>query len=194
MTTGSVNMYRRTCRRVGLDRNPMRRREDRVQTMVAATLALVFLIIVPVLVLVVGVRVYHTETAVVQAKTAQLHQVAATVIETGKAPLYAPIMPTKVQWKDADGVAHTEDYQSTTVVQPGQAVTIWLNGADKIVEPPSATQALSKAVLLTSGALFGVLLAVVACYFVLRRSLDRKRLRMWEMEWATADLRWGSHS
>ena len=70
----------------------MRRREDRVQTMVAATLALVFLIIVPVLVLVVGVRVYHTETAVVQAKTAQLHQVDATVTETGKAPLYAPIM------------------------------------------------------------------------------------------------------
>ncbi|MFI6169553.1 hypothetical protein ACIBCN_22415 [Nocardia sp. NPDC051052] len=194
MTTASVNMYRRTCRRVGLDRNPMRRREDRVQTMVAAALALVFLIIVPVLVLVVGVRVYHTETAVVQAKTAQLHQVDATVTETGKAPLYAPIMPTKVQWKDADGVAHLADYQSTTVVQPGQSVTIWLNGADKIVEPPSQTQALSKAVLLTSGALLGVLIMVGACYFALRRSLDRKRLRMWEMEWATADLRWGSHS
>lgn len=194
MTTGSVNMYRRTCRRVGLDRNPMRRREDRVQTMVAAALALVFLIVVPVLVLVVGVRVYHTETAVVQAKIAQLHKVDATVTETGKAPLYAPIMPTKVQWKDADGAAHIEDYQSTTVVQPGQSVTIWLNGADKIVEPPSQTQALSKAVLLTAGALFGVLIMMGGCYFALRRGLDRKRLRRWEMEWATADLRWGSHS
>ncbi|MEV6559914.1 hypothetical protein AB0M22_29630 [Nocardia sp. NPDC051756] len=194
MTTGSVNMYRRTCRRVGLDRNPMRRREDRVQTLVAATLALVFLIVVPLLVLTVGVSVYHTETAVVQAKTAQLHQVDATVTETGKAPLYAPIMPAKVQWKDADGVVHTEDYQSTTLVQPGQTVTIWLNGADKIVEPPSGTQALSKAVLLTGGALLGATIVVAGCYFALRRSLDRRRLRMWEMEWATADLRWGSHS
>ncbi|MFC9435825.1 hypothetical protein [Nocardia sp. NPDC057030] len=194
MTTGSVNMYRRTCRRVGLDRNPMRRREDRVQTMVAAALALVFLIIVPVLVLTVGVSVYHTETAVVQAKTAQLHQVEATVTETGKAPLYAPIMPAKVQWKDADGVVHTEDYQSTTLVQPGQSVTIWLNGADKIVEPPSGTQALSKAVLLTGGALLGATIVVAGSYFALRRGLDRRRLRMWEMEWATADLRWGSHS
>ncbi|WP_405163775.1 hypothetical protein OG203_01230 [Nocardia sp. NBC_01499] len=194
MTTGSVNMYRRTCRRVGLDRNPMRRREDRVQTMVAAALALVFLILVPLLVMSVGARVYRTETAVVQAKTAQLHQVDATVTETGKAPLYAPIMPAKVQWKDADGVVHTDDYQSTTVVSPGQSVTVWLNGANKIVEPPSSTQALSKAVLLTSGALFGAMLLVVGCYFTLRRSLDRRRLRMWEMEWATADLRWGSHS
>ncbi|GAA5092254.1 Rv1733c family protein [Nocardia iowensis] len=194
MTTESVNIYRRTCRRVGLDRNPMRRREDRVQTLVAAALTLVFLIAVPVLVMSVGARVYHTETAAVQAETAKLQQVEATVTATGKAPLYAPIMPAKVEWKDADGVIHTDDYQSTTVVEPGSTVTIWLNGAGRIVEPPSPDQALSKAVLLTSGALLGVVLALVGCYFALRRALDRRRLRMWEMEWATVDLRWGSHS
>ncbi|WP_378742442.1 hypothetical protein [Nocardia brasiliensis] len=194
MTTESVNIYRRTCRRVGLDRNPMRRREDRVQTLVAAALTLVFLIAVPVLVMSVGARVYHTETAAVQAETAKLQKVEATVTATGKAPLYAPIMPAKVEWKDADGVIHTDDYHSTTVVEPGSTVTIWLNGAGRIVEPPSPDQALSKAVLLTSGALFGVVLALVGCYFTLRRALDRRRLRLWEMEWATVDLRWGSHS
>ncbi|WP_040734851.1 Rv1733c family protein [Nocardia tenerifensis] len=172
----------------------MRRREDRVQTLCALGLTLVFLILVPVLVWTVGVGIYRTESAVVRAETAQLHKVEATVTETGKAPLYAPIMPAKVQWKDVDGVVHTEDYQSTTVVQAGQPVTIWLTGANKIVEPPSQTQALSKAVLITSGALFGALVAVLGCYFALRRGLDRRRLRMWEMEWATADLRWGSHS
>ncbi|WP_159080385.1 Rv1733c family protein [Nocardia suismassiliense] len=194
MTTGSVNMYRRTCRRVGLDRNPMRRKEDRVQTMVGVALALVFLILVPVLVMSVGARVYHTETGVVQAKTAQLQRVEATVTETGKAPLYAPIMPAKVRWTDADGVVHNEDYQSTTVVQPGQAVTIWRNSAGKIVEPPSPSQALSKAVLFTTGAVLGTMAVAAGCYVALRSSLDRRRLRMWEMEWATADLRWGSHS
>ncbi|MGX1775733.1 Rv1733c family protein [Nocardia brasiliensis] len=194
MTTGSVNMYRRTCRRVGLDRNPMRRREDRVQTWVAAGLLLLFVLLVPLLVLTVGATVYRTETAAVQAEIAELHRVEAVVTATGKAPLYAPIMPAKVAWTDADGIAHTEDYQSTTVVEPGQNVTIWLNGAGRIVEPPSETQALSKAVLLTGGALFGAVTVLAGCYFGLRHRLDRKRLRMWEMEWATADLRWGSHS
>ncbi|QBS38766.1 hypothetical protein DMB37_00150 [Nocardia sp. CS682] len=172
----------------------MRRKEDRVQTMVGVALALVFLILVPVLVMSVGARVYHTETAVVQAKTAQLQRIEATVTETGKAPLYAPIMPAKVRWTDADGVVHNEDYQSTTVVQPGQAVTIWRNSAGKIVEPPSPSQALSKAVLFTTGAVLGTMAVAAGCYFTLRSSLDRRRLRMWEMEWATADLRWGSHS
>lgn len=194
MTTGSVNMYRRTCRRVGLDRNPMRRREDRVQTLAAAGLMLLFALLVPLLVLTIGASVYRTETAAVHAEMAELHQVDAVVTATGKAPLYAPIMPAKVAWTDPDGTSHTEDYQSTTVVEPGQDVTIWLDEAGRIVEPPSQSQALSKAVLLTGGALVGVTAVLAACYFALRHSLDRKRLRMWEMEWATADLRWGSHS
>ncbi len=80
------------------------------------------------------------------------------------------------------------------MVDPVQTVPIWLNGAGKIVEPPSQTQALSKAVLLTGGAVFTALVVLDACYFVLRYAMDRRRLRMWEMEWATTDLRWGSHS
>ncbi|WP_069160849.1 Rv1733c family protein [Nocardia altamirensis] len=194
MTTESVSRYRRTCRRVGLDRNPMRRKEDRVQTLVAVALALVFLIILPVLIMSVGTRVYRTESAAVQAETAQLRQIEATVTATGKAPLYAPIMPATVQWKDADGTLHTDDYQSPTVVEPGATVTLWLNGAGRIVEPPSQSKALSKALLLTTGAVFGATVLLAGCYVGLRHTLDQRRLRMWEMEWATADLRWGSHS
>ncbi|WP_406275419.1 hypothetical protein OH799_03085 [Nocardia sp. NBC_00881] len=193
MSTGSVNMYRRTCRRVGLDRNPLRRKEDRLQAGVAMFLALVFVLVVPVLAMTVGGRVYRTETAAVQARTAQLHQVDATVIETGKAPLYAPIMPARVSWKDTDGVTHTGDYQSTTVVEPGSTVSIWSNEGGTIVEPPSSTQAASKAVLLTSGAALGVFVVLTGGYFLLRRGLDRRRLHKWESEWTAADLSWGSH-
>ncbi|MEU7632569.1 hypothetical protein AB0C34_21670 [Nocardia sp. NPDC049220] len=192
MPIGSVNMYRRTCRRVGLDRNPLRRREDRWQTGVAAFLVLVFLLVAPVLAYAVGGQVYRVETSAVQAETARLHQVDATVVETGKTPLYAPIMPARVSWKDADGVVRTGDYQSTTVVEPGSTVSIWLNKSGAIVEPPSSAQAASKAVLLTSGALLGVLGVLAGCYLLLRRGLDRRRLHNWESEWVTADLTWGN--
>ncbi|WP_280250715.1 Rv1733c family protein [Nocardia abscessus] len=191
MSTPSVNMYRRTCRRVGLDRNPLRRREDRVQTGVAVLLALVFLIVVPVLAVTVGGRVYRVETAAVQAETARLRQVDATVIEAGKAPLYAPVIPARVSWKDAEGVERTGDYQSTTVVEPGSTVPIWLNEAGAIVEPPSATQPASKAVMLTAGAALGVSVVLAGSYLLVRRGLDRRRLRQWESEWVAADLTWG---
>ncbi|MBF6167873.1 hypothetical protein IU486_24380 [Streptomyces gardneri] len=191
MSTGSVNMYRRTCRRVGLDRNPLRRREDRWQTACAVLLALVFLIIVPVLVVTVGGRVYKVETAAVRAETARLRQVEATVIETGKAPLYAPVVPARVSWKDAEGVIHTGDYQSTTVVEPGSTVSIWLNDGGAIVEPPSPSQPASKAVMLTAGALLGVSIVLAGSYLLVRRGLDRRRLQQWESEWMAADLNWG---
>ncbi|WP_159849629.1 Rv1733c family protein [Nocardia sp. CY41] len=191
MSTGSVNMYHRTCRRVGLDRNPLRRKEDRVQTGVAVLLALVFLIVVPVLAVTVGGRVYRVETAAVQAETARLRQVDATVVETGKAPLYAPVVPARVSWKDADGVAHTGDYQSTTVVEPGSTVPIWLNERGAIVEPPSPSRPASKAVMLTAGAMLGVSVVFAGSYLLVRRGLDRRRLRRWESEWIAADLTWG---
>ncbi|MEU2034264.1 Rv1733c family protein [Nocardia amamiensis] len=191
MSTGSVSMYRRTCRRVGLDRNPLRRGEDRLQTGVAALLALVFLVVVPVLAVTVGGTVYRVETAAVQAETARLHQVRATVIETGKAPLYAPVVPARVSWKDAEGGTHTADYQSTKVVEPGSTVSIWLNDGGAIVEPPSSTQAAGKAVLLTAGALLGVSVVLGGSYWLVRRGLDRRRLRRWESEWLVADLTWG---
>ncbi|WP_157172261.1 Rv1733c family protein [Nocardia pneumoniae] len=191
MSTGSVSIYRRTCRRVGLDRNPLRRREDRLQTGLAAVLVLVFLIVVPVLAVTVGGTIYRVETAAVQAETVRLHQVDATVIEVGKAPLYAPVVPARVSWKDAEGVTHTADYQSTTVVEPGSTVSIWLNEGGVIVEPPSSTQAASKAVLLTAGALCGVSAVLGGSYWLVRRGLDRRRLRRWESEWVAADLTWG---
>ncbi|BDT91981.1 hypothetical protein IFM12275_19570 [Nocardia sputorum] len=162
-----------------------------MQTGVAVLLALVFLIVVPVLAVTVGGRVYRTETAAVQAETARLRQVDATVVETGKAPLYAPVVPARVSWKDADGVAHTGDYQSTTVVEPGSTVPIWLNERGAIVEPPSASQPASKAVMLTAGAVLGVSVVFAGSYLLVRRGLDRRRLRRWETEWIAADLTWG---
>ncbi|QIS12092.1 Rv1733c family protein [Nocardia arthritidis] len=192
--SGSTGVLRRTCRWAGLDRNPMRRREDRLQSACAIALLVLFLAAAPLLAVLLGGRVYRSENAAVQAEFASLHEVSATVLETGKAPLYSPITPVKVAWKDADGSEHTAAYSSTKIVKPGATLNIWLNGAGNVVEPPADSRAASKAVLVTSGAVFGVLIGCVACYLGLRYSLDRRRLRQWETDWITADLLWGNHS
>ncbi|WP_433192363.1 Rv1733c family protein [Nocardia sp. CA-107356] len=191
--TGSPNVVRRTCRRVGLDRNPMRRREDRLQLAVAAVLTVLFLITAPLLSMAVGSRVYQTEDRLARAQAAQLHQVDATVLEVGKAPLYAPITPARVQWKDELGVAHTSDYQSTGVVKVGATVKIWLDGSGKVTEPPSSTRALSKALLITTGLVFAIGVCFGCGYALLRHGLDRRRARLWEAEWATVERMWGNH-
>ncbi|WP_228001779.1 Rv1733c family protein [Nocardia australiensis] len=195
MTTGSVNenAVRRTCRRVGLDRNPMRRREDRLQEVIAVVLTVLFLIMIPVAAMTIGGRVYETETRAAQAEAAQLHTVDATVVEVGQTPIYAPVTPTKVEWHDSAGTAHTSDYTVTGIVKPGGTVTVWVNNAGKVVEPPSATRAISKAVVVTTVVGFAVLALFGGCYFGMRRGLDRRRSRLWETEWATVGLTWGNH-
>ncbi|GAA5049618.1 hypothetical protein GCM10023318_18730 [Nocardia callitridis] len=164
-----------------------------MQTGCAACLAMLFLVVVPLLAVLIGGSVYREQSAAVQAERARMHEVEATVVETGKAPLYAPIMPVHVRWRAADGTERDGDYQSTVVLEPGAQVTIWLDDTQRIVEPPSSTQALSKAVLLTAGAVCLTLLALLCCYALLRFELDRRRLRQWENEWVAADLLWGSH-
>ncbi|WP_239003883.1 Rv1733c family protein [Nocardia panacis] len=192
MTDHSASVLRRTCRRAGFDRNPMRRREDRVQSTCGIVLTLAFLIGATLLVFLVGGSVYAAENRAVQAETAKLHQVSALVIEAGKAPLYSPITPTRVAWRAPDGTERTADYSSTKIVKPGATLTIWLNESGNPVAPPAESRAASKAVLLTSGAVLGVLTVCVAGYLGLRYALDRRRLRQWETEWVTADLLWGN--
>ncbi|MEV0296894.1 hypothetical protein [Nocardia sp. NPDC050710] len=194
MTTGSVNVVRRTCRRVGLDRNPMRRREDRLQAGVGALLTVLVLLAVPLVALLLGKPLYEEENRAVQAETAQLHRVDATVLEVGQAPLYAPVTPVKVSWRETDGSTRVADYHSTVLVKPGATVPVWLNDSGRVVEPPSATRPLSRALFTCSAIIFAVLIGCSGGYLMLRTGLDRRRARMWESEWATAGLTWGGHN
>lgn len=190
--SGSAGALRRTCRRAGWDRNPMRRREDRLQSAAVLVLTLLFLILAPVLALTVGTSIYRAEHLAVQADLARLHRVQATVVETGKAPLYSPITPATVSWREPDGSERRADYPSTKFIEPGATLTIWLDGAGEIVQPPSESRAASKAILLLSGVLSGLAAGMVIGYLLLRFGLDRRRMRRWDSEWVTADLLWGN--
>ena len=191
MTTGSDHTVHRVCRRVGLDRNPMRRFEDRCQTCAGALLVALVVLAVPLAILFVGRPVYAGELVAVRTETARLHRVQATVLEVGRTPLYAPITPVKVRWTAADGAVRTGVHHSDVMVKPGATVPIWLDSRDRIVSPPSDTRPLSRAVLSTGAVVAGSLIVSVAGYLALRYGLDRRRDRRWEHEWATVGLSWG---
>lgn len=182
---------RRTCRRVGLDRNPLRRREDRWQSVIGALLALCVLVCVPLVILGVGVPIHADETRAAHAESARLHRIEATVTEVGTTPLYAPVTPVTVAWTGPDGAPHTGSYHSTVVVKVGATIPIWLDSSDRITEPPSPTRPMGRAVLTSAVVLAGVLIGCAGSYLALRLALDRRRAGRWESEWASAGLTWG---
>ncbi|MBH0779192.1 Rv1733c family protein [Nocardia bovistercoris] len=193
MTIGRARVVRRACRRVGLDRNPLRRREDRWQTAIGALLALCVVVSVPLVVLGVGVPIHAAQTRALHAEYARLHRVDATVTEVGKTPLYAPVTPVTVSWTGADGLPRTATYHSAIVVKVGATLPIWLDGADRVTEPPSATRPVGRAVLVSAAVLCAVLIGCAGSYLAARLALNRRRSVLWESEWERAGLTWGAH-
>ncbi|WP_067651751.1 Rv1733c family protein [Nocardia harenae] len=186
MSLGQPGPLRRTCRRAGLDRNPLRRPEDRMQTALAALLLLAFLASLPLAALLVAVPVYRAEVAAVAAEQARLRPVTATVLTAEPAPLYAPVAGATVRFTGPDGAERTSVHRATGPLTPGAAVTVWLNAAGEPVEPPPPAAPLGRAVLLTAGVLLGALILCGGGYLAGRIALDRRRSRAWDREWAGA--------
>ncbi|WP_449583795.1 Rv1733c family protein [Nocardia colli] len=172
----------------------MRRREDRVQSITACVLILLFTIIVPVLAIVFGGHVYRTETDAAQAESAHMRMVKVTAVETATTPLNAFTTQTKVSWRENDGTDRTAEYFSKDYVKPGTSWNIWLDETGHIVAPPEYSSAAGKAVLWTVGAIAGVLVVFLSGFLVLRGRLDRRRLQRWEAEWVGVDRLWGNRS
>ncbi|MFC3960830.1 Rv1733c family protein [Nocardia jiangsuensis] len=186
MSVRQTGPLRRTCRRAGLDRNPMRRPEDRMQTVLAALLLLAFLASLPLAALLVAGPVYRAEVRAAAAEQAKLHPVRATVLTAEHAPLYAPVSSATVRYTGLDGAERTSVHRATGLLTPGGAVTVWLNAAGEPVEPPPPARPLGRAVLLTAGVLLTALLLCGGGYLALRFVFDRKRSRAWDREWARA--------
>lgn len=177
--------------RAGLDRNPMRRREDHIQTTVGIILTLVFLVSAPWAALLVGGQVYRSGAATERVQHAQRHPVTATVVDPGKSPGHSTTTTLQVSWQSADGVRHVADYQGVAT-DVGAKTTLWVDRAGNVVrEPRRHAETISDAVLAGSGvdlAILGVLLTGQA---MLRRRLDRSRYRLWDAGWAWANVKWG---
>jgi hypothetical protein len=188
---------RRVLRHLGLDRNPLRRRVDRVERWLAIALVATILVVSPVVAWLVGSAVYRgglhaaggaygdrfPTTAVLEEDTVALTPVDATVPVT---PL-----PARARWTGPDGVAHTGRILPDQQGRAGAVVVVWTDAAGNLVpRPPDAEQATGNgfvvgiAVLLASG------VAAAAVWLVARRALERRRLDYWQTQWMSVEPRW----
>jgi limonene-1,2-epoxide hydrolase len=178
-------------RRAGLDRNPMRRREDRIQSAVGPILVVAFLLLAPWAAISVGRLVYGSELRTEHIESAQRHTVTASVIDSGKTAVHSTVRTLKVSWRDGKGTLRTADYQATAR-EVGTTTTIWVDRADRAVLPPRPhTQTVADTVMTGIGVTLAILAALASAYALLRRRLDRSRYRLWDADWEWADINWG---
>jgi hypothetical protein len=172
-----------------LDRNPLRRRCDRVEAVVLGALLAAFGAGAPFAAHAAGNAAYHLAARAAQAQRAVLHQVPATLLQAASSsPVYvdaggiAPVVDAR--WRAPDGQLRTGKLLVSPGAAAGSTVLVWTDQAGQLTGPPlSQTELVSRAQLAAAGAVGGLAVALLVAGWVIRGFTDRRRLAGWDAEW-----------
>jgi len=184
----------RLLRRWRPDRNPLRRRLDRLETAVLGLLVAVFLAGTPIAWHAAGSWAYAAYTREARTERTTLHEVRATLLQaapgwsasgTGAAP------DVKARWTAPNGQLRTGPVFVPNGLSAGNTVLVWTDQAGQLMDPPlQPTQVISRAqlarVLAVAVLAIGLFIAGTLAHIV----LDRRRLAAWDADWLAKGPNW----
>jgi len=191
-----LQLWQRLVRIAGGTDNPLRRRVDRIQSVVVAGLVVAFVVAAPVL-SIVAIRVTGAAAAREQRAEAKWVSRTAVLQESAAAGLVADDGAFDswviASWTMPDGATRTGLVAVDLNARKGQRVTVWVTPAGQLTHPKlTRAQVLeweATAAMVTPIGL-AVLLAVAGA--VVRIVANRSRIAGWTRAWAAAGPRWSS--
>jgi len=199
--TPAMGTFRARCARwLGLDRNPLRRTVDRVETGIRLTALALVLVAVPAGAFVAGRTADHVFLHQAQAQQSADHQVTAVLTQdapaTGTVDPYASVQTAwaAARWTAPDGTAHSGQVLVPAGAAKGTAARIWINAEGAITDPPAGHKDIMAEVAVTV-MVVGILLLllVLGAEALAVRGLNRRRFRDWDAEWRAIEPRWTGH-
>jgi hypothetical protein len=188
---------RRLARRLGFDRNPLRRGTDRIEAILRLVMMIMLVAAVPAAAVVAGQRADHAALNRAHAQQAADHLVNAVLLQqapaTGTPDPYTSVQITWVlaRWQPSGLPPRTGEVLATAGARRGSTVPTWIDASGAVTNPPldnrDITGDVCIAVIATCLASWLVLLASGA---LARRVLDRRRLSAWDAEWRAAGPLW----
>lgn len=173
--------------------NPLARSSDRTEALVLIGLIAVWVLSLP-LVATVASAEWSTIAARVSADQNRAVAVDAVLVDDAPPTVVDPRSPAMVPptaagtWVGRDGVPAAGAVPVPAGARAGDHVTIWLDAAGTVVDPPMTTP--TAAGILVAGAAtawFVLGLTFAAGWRGLRWLFDRRRSRSWTDEWAAFD-------
>jgi hypothetical protein len=190
----------RCARRLGLDRNPLRRRTDRIEAVIRLVTLFLLLVAAPMAAVTAGLQADHLALRQVHAQQMADHQVTAVLLRpaqaTGIPDPYTSVQLTLVlaRWQPPAGPPRTGQVQAPAGARAGSTVAVWIDASGAITSPPPGHREIVGDVCITA-----VVTGLIASLLVLgsgalaRRALDRRRLHAWDAEWRATGPRWSGH-
>lgn len=182
----------RLARGMRIDRNPLRRTTDRVETVVLALLVAAFLIGTPFAVLVTGAWVHGTARQEQLAQEASRRQVTAVVLAVATSPAGENLAwQAQARWRAPSGQQVTREVPVPSGTVAGETLRLWTDlRGDPATAPLLDSQVAAQAAL-------GEVLAVIASASVLtlagalaRWRFNRRRMAAWDADWRVTGPRW----
>jgi hypothetical protein len=184
-------------RRWRLDRNPLRRRSDRTETVLLGVLLAVFLAGAPFAAHAAGGWTYASSAREAQAQQATLHHVPATMLQTvpNESPsVYAnggALPDGTARWRAPDGKVRTGLVYVPGGAAAGSTVQVWVTPSGQQSDPPlQRTQITDRTQLAESLAVVGLAVMLVIVGGLTRRALNARRLAGWDADWLATGPRW----
>ncbi|GAA3586440.1 membrane protein [Amycolatopsis ultiminotia] len=179
-------------RRLGFARNPLVRRSDRVEGVLAGVALVIALLAVPLAVAFARADIAD-ETAASEMQLRSRHMVTATVLTTApeqmpvgdSAPVAATSRVTAV-WHVPGGAARTGMITVPTgAASTGATTPIWLDrNGRQTTAPLTHTDAVTNGVLVATFVWLCAAGLLTGALWVARRILDHRRATRWADEWA----------
>ena len=194
-TAPSTTSLARLARWLGLDRNPLRRRSDRVESSIMAALLAAFLIGAPITVIAVG-HLAHAGALRAQHGQQAWHRVPAILLDT--APKGASFMNqsatftwVRARWTAPDGSVRVGEVPAAAGTRAGSTVHVWAGRTGVVARTPlTATQIVGRVAAAATFAPIALGVLLLSMGALARRLLERRSLTRWEAAWEAIEPQW----
>jgi hypothetical protein len=190
----------RLARWLGIDRNPLRRGTDRVEAALRLVMILLAVVAVPAGAVAAGRWADHYALHRAQLQRAVNHQVTAVLLEdapaTGIPNPYTNVQTSWVpaRWQPPGQPTRTGEVLALAGERKGGTVRTWVDPSGAVTDPPLDHRFVVGDVWLAVMATCLVSwMLLLAAGVLVRRALDRRRLRAWEAEWRANGPLWSGH-
>jgi hypothetical protein len=190
----------RCARRLGFDRNPLRRRTDRIEAAIRLVTVILLVVAVPVAAIAVGRQVDHVALRHAQAQRAAEREVTAVLLQrapaSGVPDPYTSVQMTfaLARWQPPGQPSRSGQVLATAGAPAGSKVKIWIDASGAVASPPPDHRTIAGDVCIAA-----VVTCLVAILVLLelntlaRRALDRRRLNAWDADWRATGPLWSGH-
>lgn len=180
---------------IGWDRNVLRRREDRYESLLVFVLVLGFLAGAPLVAWWAGEAGYRSDVRAREWERAHVFRVDAVLVEDagtvgGNGLRTVAPQAARATWTAPDGSARSGIVQTDAEARAGSRIPVWVDDAGSPHVPPGRHSPGSQAVLVAVSAVLCLVAVLAAVYRGGRGLLDRRRDRAWAREWAEVGPRW----